>query len=287
MIAQADFQLADADFQLVRDAVYQHCGISLNDEKKALVRARLAKQIRTGGFVSTKDYLRYALADRNGEGFINLIDAMSTNLTSFFREPEHFTFLASQALPALLEHKRQTGDGRILAWSAACSSGEEPYSLAITILEAIRQQPRSPLVWELRLLASDISTKMLAAGRMGRYNPNSMNSVPPAYRRKYFTSVEKSPSQEAHYTVSAQLRNSVQFRHLNLMDAWQFKGPFDLIFCRNVMIYFDQSTQQRLVDRFWNCLRPGGLFFTGHSESLTGINHQFIHRQPSIYEKAM
>ncbi|HWB53456.1 MAG TPA: protein-glutamate O-methyltransferase CheR [Tepidisphaeraceae bacterium] len=280
MTVETDFHITDADFQMVRNAVYEHCGISLNDEKKALVRARLAKQVRAGGFQSVDDYLRYALNDRNGDGFTSLIDSISTNLTSFFREKDHFNFLQEQALPAMLQRKRQTGESRLLAWSAACSSGEEPYSLGMTILEFLAGQPPEPIRWEPRLLATDISTRVLARARAGHYEQHHLANVPPDYRERYFNTISSDQC-----SVCPELRRLVQFRHLNLMDAWPFKGPFDLIFCRNVMIYFDLETQQRLVDRFWNCLRTGGLLFTGHSESLTRVTHRFVNRRPSIYEK--
>jgi chemotaxis protein methyltransferase CheR len=281
MIAHADFDIADADFQMLRDIVYKHCGIWLGDEKKALVRARLAKQVRAGGFDSVEEYIHYALSDRNGDGFTDLIDSISTNLTSFFREVDHFKYLMEHALPALLQRKREIRDRRLLLWSAACSSGEEPYSLAMTVLATLAKLKPESLRWEVRLLATDISTKMIAIARAGVYSAEHIARVPTAYRKKYFA------PRDQQYVVSDALRHIVSFRHLNLMDAWPFKGPFDVLFCRNVMIYFDHPTQQKLVDRFWSCLRPGGLLFTGHSESLTRINHRFAHRQASIYQKVL
>jgi chemotaxis protein methyltransferase CheR len=282
MAVQIDFQVTDADFKVVQEVVYKHCGISLNDDKLALVRARLSKLVRAGEFDSTADYLDHALANRDGPAFAEFIDAISTNLTSFFREPEHFKFLTDTALPRMLADKQMRGDGRVVAWTAACSSGEEPYSMAMTILDAIGRLPRGSLRWDVRLLATDISTRMLAAARAGIYDESRLKTVPPAYKVQYFTAA---PTAGGHLQVAAELRQIVRFRHLNLMDSWPFNGPFDFVFCRNVMIYFDQPTQQKLVQRFWDCLTPGGFLFTGHSESLTGTTHRFVSRRPSIYEK--
>jgi chemotaxis protein methyltransferase CheR len=284
MNAQADYMLTDSDFQMVREVVYKHCGISLSEEKIMLVRARIAKQMRAGAYRSTKQYLNHVLQDRAGGAFTSFIDAISTNLTSFFREGQHFDYLIRTFLPRMLEKKRAAGDGRLLAWSAACSSGEEPYSLAITLLDAVeRTKPR--MSCDLRLLATDISTAMLATAREGVYPSARVASVPAHYRARFFLPMTDELGQEM-YEVAPELRQSVRFRHLNLMDQWPFKGPFDFIFCRNVMIYFDKGTQQRLVDRFWNCLTPGGLLFTGHSESLTGIVTRFTPVRPSIYQKS-
>ncbi|HVX84754.1 MAG TPA: protein-glutamate O-methyltransferase CheR [Phycisphaerae bacterium] len=283
MNAQADYMLSESDFQMVRDVVYKHCGISLSEEKIMLVRARIAKQMRSGAFRSTKQYLNHVLQDRSGGAFTGFIDAISTNLTSFFREEQHFDFLLRTFLPPLLERKRETGDGRLLGWSAACSSGEEPYSLAITVLDAVeRMKPR--MACDVRLLATDISTAMLATAREGVYPSARVASVPSHYRARYFLPMINELGQEV-YEAAPELRQAVRFRHLNLMDQWPFKGPFDFILCRNVMIYFDKGTQQRLVERFWNCLSPGGLLFTGHSESLTGIVTRFAPVRPSIYQK--
>jgi len=280
-----EFQVTEADFQLVREVLYKHCGISLGDEKQAMVRARLAKQIRSGGFASAAEYLDYALADRSSDAFTGLINALTTNLTSFFREPEHFKYLTETAMPALLKRKAESSDSRLLVWSAACSSGEEPYTIGITILESLeRLRPVRKI--DLRILATDISTNVLARAQAGIYDAARMANVPQGYAAKYF-SAGRTGGAEGNYTVTDALRTPVRFRHLNLLGPWPFKGPFDFIFCRNVMIYFDKPTQQDLVNRMWNCLAPGGLLFTGHSESLTRISHRFANRLPSIYEKCV
>jgi chemotaxis protein methyltransferase CheR len=285
LVAQANYQIDQADFELVRAVVYKHCGISLSEDKKALVQARITKQMRAGGFTSAKAYLQRVISNRAGKIFADFIDAISTNLTSFFREDQHFKYLLSTVLPAMLARKQLAGDGRILTWSAACSSGEEPYSMAITLLEAVNRQPSGSARWDIRILGTDISTRMLATARAGIYKESGLGAVPAACRSKYFTTVPSAAGEAPLVAVTPDLRELVRLRHLNLIDSWPFKGPFDFIFCRNVMIYFDKTTQETLIDRFWNCLQPGGLLFTGHSESLNGVSHRFLSCQPSIYQK--
>jgi chemotaxis protein methyltransferase CheR len=275
------YQITKADFQLVSDVVYEHCGISLSDDKLALVQARIARQMRAGHFTSVTDYLSKVLADREGNVFIEFIDAISTNLTGFFREPAHFKYLAETIMPDLLKRKAILGSRRILAWSAACSSGEEPYSLAMTLLESMGTQAQG---CEARILASDISTRMLDAARRGVYEAHRLTHIPLPYRSKYFGAMQQHAG-KALFQVSPSLQSMVRCRHVNLVDSWPFNGQFDLIFCRNVLIYFDRDTQQRLLDRLCNRLSPGGFLFTGHSESLAGVNHQLLHVDSAIYRK--
>lgn len=284
MVAQSEFHVDDADFELVRDVVYKHCGITLSDDKKAMVRARLAKQIREGGYSSAREYLDHALAEGGGKRFSEFIDAISTNLTSFFRESDHFDYLADVVLPEMLERKHQSGNARILTWSAACSTGEEAYTLAMTIQRTIDRLRMGSMRWDVRILATDISTRVLAAAHAGIYDAERLKTVPTECKTQFFTP-RLSEHGKPQFEVVPQLREMVRCRHLNLIEPWPFSGPFDFLFCRNVMIYFDKATQQGLVDRFWKCLSPGGLLFTGHSESLMGINHKFLSLKPSIYEK--
>jgi len=271
--------LSESEFRRISDLVYRHCGINLHDGKRELVQARLVKRLRATGCRNASEYLRYLEADSTGQEFTLLIDAISTNLTSFFREAGHFDFLRERLLPELMSRRRQRGDNRIRAWSAGCSTGEEPYSLAMTMLEAVGCEGS----WDVKLLATDISTRALSIARAGMYEKHRVASVPPALRAKYFAANRMEG--QTVYEVSPRLRQVVRFAHLNLMDAWPFTGPFDFIFCRNVMIYFDKPTQQKLVGRFWECLETGGYLFTGHSESLTGVAHRFRYVQPTIYVK--
>lgn len=271
--------LSDRDFRKISDLVYEHCGINLHDGKKELVRARLAKRLRLGHFKTFPEYMRHVLRDKTGREFSVLVDSLSTNLTSFFREDGHFQFMRERFLPSLLERKRKSRNFKIRAWSAGCSSGEEPYSIAITLLDAIAGQGR----WDMKILATDISTSMLDTARAGMYSPERIGPVSNLQRSKYLTSHKT--KKENVFEVKRLLRDVVVFKYLNLMKDWPVKGPVDFIFCRNVMIYFDKDTQQNLIKRYWDILNSGGILFTGHSESLTGIEHKFNYVQPTIYAK--
>ena len=271
--------LSDAEFEQISDMVYDHCGINLHDGKKELVRSRLAKIIRQGHFSSFSEYMNFVAGDSSGQAFSDLIDSISTNLTSFFRESVHFDFLVDSYLPELITHKQRVGQLRLRAWSAGCSSGEEPYSIAITLLESLPDRSR----WVVKLLATDISTRILKRAREGVYERERIEPVLPALKNRYL--IMRSQNGQKRFEVVPALRQIINFKYLNLMQEWPFRGPIDFIFCRNVMIYFDKPTQQRLIDRFWKVLAPGGILFTGHSESLTGIQHQFEYVQPTIYRK--
>ncbi len=271
--------LSERDFRKISDMVYEHCGINLHSGKKELVRARLAKRLRLGKFRTFPEYMRHVLKDKTGREFSILIDSLSTNLTSFFREKQHFDYLRNTFLPPLLEQKRKNRNFRLRSWSAGCSSGEEPYSIAITLLEAVQGQGR----WDIKVLATDISTSTLETAQKGVYDKERVGPVSALQKNKYLTS--HSVRGWKVFEVSKTLRDVVIFKYLNLMKDWPIKGPLDFIFCRNVMIYFDKSTQQQLISRYWDLLDSGGVLFTGHSESLTGVEHKFKYVQPTIYMK--
>jgi chemotaxis protein methyltransferase CheR len=282
LAVQQSADLTEREFQRVSRLVYDHCGINLHEGKRELVRARLSTRLRAGGYRSVGDYIDHVLADPTGSEFTTLIDTVSTNLTSFFRESRHFDYLAAKFLPPLLDGRRRDGQRRLRAWSAGCSSGEEPYTLAMVVLESLPD----PANWDVKILATDISTKVLKLAETGRYGDERVRSVPPGLRPKYFAQDRKpSAGSPPTYRVVEHARRLVCFRHLNLMAPWPFTGPFDFIFCRNVMIYFDKPTQEKLVGRYHDCLAKGGLLFTGHSESLTGISHKFRYVEPTIYQK--
>lgn len=274
-----DLVLSDKDFHNISKIVYEHCGINLHTGKRELVRARLAKRLRQLGIRTFSDYINYTLNDPTGHEFTALIDSISTNLTSFFRENQHFEYLEKIFYPEMIAKKRSKSDFRIRAWSAGCSSGEEPYTIAITLLDMLEGQGR----WDVKILASDISTQMLERAKKGVYDNSRIAPVSPQQRKKYLT-LKKIDSEDC-FEVKQQLRDIIAFVNLNLMTEWPIKGPIDFIFCRNVMIYFDKLTQERLVNRYWDLLDHGGLLFTGHSESLTGIEHKFKYIQPTIYAK--
>jgi chemotaxis protein methyltransferase CheR len=279
VLTSQSIELSDKDFRKISDMVYKHCKINLHAGKKELVRARLAKRLRLGKFNNFPEYLKHVLEDKSGKEFSVLIDSLSTNLTSFFRERQHFEFLQERFLPALMERRRKQNNFKIRAWSAGCSSGEEPYTIAISLLDAINGQGR----WDVKILATDISTRMLEKAKAGVYDSERVEPVPAMQKQKYLLSNRMKGRKT--FEASKFLKDIIYFRYLNLMEEWPVKGPIDFIFCRNVMIYFDKPTQERLVNRYWNLLASGGILFTGHSESLTGIEHKFKYIQPTIYMK--
>lgn len=278
MTAPALDDLTDELFRKIAKYVYEKCRINLTDKKRELVKARLGKVIRTRGFANFHAYYDYMLQDETGEALREVMNAVSTNLTSFFREDKHFQYMDTTMLPELIAQKRAQGRTRLRGWSAGCSSGEEIYTIAITLAEAFGDWSG----WDIRLLASDIDTEVVAHGARGIYAEKRIETVPKPLLRKYF-----SPAQTPGYwAVSPKLRQIIAFRHLNLMNPWPFKGRFDFIFCRNVMIYFDRETQESLVNRFYQALEPGGHLFIGHSEGLSGVKHQFKYVLPTVYRKS-
>ncbi|HBG26651.1 MAG TPA: chemotaxis protein CheR [Phycisphaerales bacterium] len=271
--------LTEKDFYKISQMVYDHCGINLHDGKKELVRARLAKRLRLGKFRTFPEYLDYVMSDKTGVEFSILIDSLSTNLTSFFREQQHFNYMETKLLPAIMARKRKERNFKIRGWSAGCSSGEEPYTIAIVLLEALKGQGR----WDSKILATDISTSILEIAKKGIYSAERIEPVPSAQRQKYL--IPHEAKGQKVFEVSSSLRELIIFNYLNLMKDWPIKAHLDFIFCRNVMIYFDKATQSILINRFWDLLDSGGILFTGHSESLTGIEHKFKYIQPTIYMK--
>ncbi len=272
---QTEALLSPNEFSQVRDLVYRQCGIHLHDGKMDLVRARITRRLRAHRCDTVSQYLE-RLDDDDGSEITQLIDEMSTNLTSFFREPQHFTYLQSQLLPALLARKRIQKDNRLRFWSSACSSGQEPYTLGMALAHSIPDLTS----WDVKILATDISTRVLANAEQATYDVRSLQEIPPQYRR-YIVTDESSPL----ISIDPAIRAMVRFRRLNLIGPWPFAGPFDVIFCRNVLIYFDQPTQEKLVQRFHQVLSPGGMLMTGHSESLNGLKHSYGYVQPAVYQK--
>jgi chemotaxis protein methyltransferase CheR len=284
MLALQEIELAESEFRRISELVYDYCRINLHEGKRELVRARISKQLREGGYQSARDYIEKVQSDPSGRELILLIDSISTNLTSFFREVGHFRFLAQKHLPGLMTKKRTRRELRLRAWSAGCSTGEEPYTLAMVLSSALREQG----MWDVKVLATDISSRVLEIAQNALYPESRLREVPPEMKAEFFVRDPgmRKAEQATLYRVSQALRNMIAFRRLNLIEEpWPFNGRFDFIFCRNVMIYFDKPTQQRLVERYWHALEPGGLLFTGHSESLTGIEHKFRYVEPTIYAK--
>jgi chemotaxis protein methyltransferase CheR len=269
--------MTDAQFERISRMVKNLCGINLHDGKKELVKARLGKRVRQNGYRTFDEYIDFVESDKTRNELTSMLDAISTNLTFFFREPSHFDYLRETILPEIAASQR--GAGRLRIWSAGCSSGEEPYTMAITCNEAIPNIKR----WDAKILATDLSTKVLGIAKAGVYDQARFKDVPGQIIQRYFDCIEsKAPKQ---YRAKPDIRNLIHFGRLNLMEKWPMTGPFDVIFCRNVMIYFDKETQARLVDRYWQLLKPRGVLFIGHSESLTSVRHRFKYVRPTIYMK--
>jgi chemotaxis protein methyltransferase CheR len=272
--------LPDRLFHQFSQLVYEQCGINLHDGKKALLQARLNKRLRLTGIGSYEDYFSLITSPGNTCEFINFIDSVSTNLTYFFRESQHFDFLEQVGLPEMVARKQKERDARIRIWSAGCSTGEEPYSLAMSVLSRIPDTQR----WDFRILATDICTRALEAASRGIYSEDRVLKVPAALRQLNFKKAGNGNGRP-EYEIVPELKRIITFRRVNLKEPYPFKGPFDFIFCRNVMIYFDKKTQEELVNKMANFLGPGGYLFVGHSESLTGLAHKLTYVRPAVYRK--
>lgn len=265
-------KLSPKQFDKISRVVYQISGIDLHEGKEELVKARLLKRLRHLKLANFDHYLKYIANDKSGAEIRTMVDVLTTNKTNFFREPEHLYFLRDEIIPSLEK-------GPVRIWSAGCSSGEEPYSIAITLCEAIPDIGRR----DIKILATDISDRMMEKARKGLYNEDAFDGVPHQLKNKYFERIRSGSDHK--YQVINQLQNMVRFAKLNLMEAWPMKGPFEVIFCRNVMIYFDKQTQETLVRRFWSLLREGGHLLVGHSESLNFLAHDFRYIKPAVYQK--
>lgn len=272
-------ELSTREYDLLRALVYEKVGINLGAQKQQLVRARLGKRLREGQFRSYEDYYEYVKNDQSGHELSALIDAISTNTTHLFREPQHFEFVTQAVQAWVADPSWCRANSALRIWSAGCSLGDEPYSLAITLAEALGQTPRH----DWRLLATDISTRVLAQAQTGAYTQERLAKVPGQLRQRYFA-----PSRDAAgvFQVIPALQQRITFRRFNLMTpTFPFKHGFNFIFCRNVMIYFDRPTQEGLVRRFSRHLRPGGYLVIGHSESLNSLDHGLQYVQPTVYRK--
>lgn len=256
--------------------VYEKSGIALRDSKRALVIARLQKRLRHQGFTSFTDYLNYVERDRSGAELTAVLDAITTNHTSFFREIDHFHFLANRIVPMLLS---KPGARPITGWSAACSSGEEVYSIAVTLLD------RVPTVQHgrIRLVASDLSTAAIRTARSGIYPFDRVAQLPRITLQRHFE--RGLGEQEGLVRVKAQVRSLVEFRRLNLIEIQNLAATFDFIFCRNAMIYFDRESRQRVVSMLERRLAPDGYLFVSHSEGLSEIDHRLRWCAPGVYRR--
>ena len=270
------FEKLDTEtFDGLRCIIYEETGISLGSHKEALVQARVAKRLRALGLHSYEAYLSLLEADETGAELTLFVDAICTNVTSFFREAHQFDFVDDQMRRWLDEGQR-----RFRFWSCACSSGEEPYSLAMTLLHATADHDDV----DMRILATDLSTKVLDRCLDGSYPSNRLDGVPEGWVDRFFVPVKTGHGQILK--VAPPVRDMVLFRRMNLsMPPFPMQGPLDIAFCRNVMIYFDDAVRVALLTEIHRMLRPGGYLIVGHAESLSGINVDFKYLRPAIYVK--
>jgi chemotaxis protein methyltransferase CheR len=270
-----EFELSDADFGRIRRLVKERSGIVLGEHKRALVFARLCRRLRELGLRRFSDYVPL-VENAGGDEAVRFVNAITTNVTEFFREPHHFEALAA-ILPSLWQRHAQ--DRRVRLWSAGCSTGEEPYSLAIVL----RENPPPPGTWDIKILATDLDSDVLRAGEAGIYVLEKLARLSQARLARWF---DRGAGADADLVrVSPEVRALVTFKRLNLLEPWPMQGPFDLIFCRNVIIYFDDETRATLMRRFGTLLREEGHLFLGHSESLVGSADAFAPRGKNLYQK--
>lgn len=271
-----EFHFTDNDFARVKRVVYDFAGIDLNESKKNLVYNRLAKRIRFLGQSSFGEYLDY-VEKQGEEEFVHLINAITTNLTFFFRENHHFEFLAETAIPRVIE--RNQAKKQIRIWSAGCSTGEEPYSIAIVLKEC------APPGWDVKVIATDLDSNVVETGRRGVYKMDRLKGVTEARKKRWF--LKGSGSNAGNVRVKPELQEIIEFGQLNLMNDWPLKDSIDIIFCRNVVIYFDKPTQTKLFNRYAERLPMGGHLFIGHSESLYKVCDRFNLLGKTIYERVL
>lgn len=265
-LSQREFSFSGADFSRLRELVLENTGIHLTDAKSEMLYSRLARRLRKLGLRDFRDYIARLETKEDAEvdEFINIV---TTNLTAFFREPHHFETMGNEVLPELV--KGNAASRRIRIWSAGCSSGEEPYSIAITLCEAIPDVDR----WDAKILATDLDSNMLAAGMAGVYSIDRIAGLSQQRQKRFF--LRGIGRNQGKVCVNPKLRELIRFRRLNLIADWPMRGEFDVIFCRNVVIYFDKTIQRRLFDRYADLLPLGGWLFVGHSETLYRVSERF------------
>lgn len=270
-----EFEFTLQDFAKLQKLVIEHTGIVLSDAKHNMVYGRLARRLRATGITNFSEYLGFLMDDE--DELVNFINAVTTNLTSFFREKHHFEYLKTTVFPAL--EKQNAATRRIRIWSAGCSTGEEPYSLAITIREYFSAKSG----WDIKILASDLDTNVIAHGERGVYDMERVQDLPRQQLTRWF--VRGKGSNAGKVKVKPELQDLIEFRQVNLLQSWPFRGPFDFMFCRNVVIYFDMPTKVKLFARYADILKSEGFLFIGHSESLFKVTDRFQLIGNTIYQK--
>ncbi len=267
--------LQERDFIRLVNFMKNKYGIELG-AKKQLIQSRLALHVQTSGYGSFENYIGHVLNKNPADEIEKIVNTLTTNYTYFMREHSHFDYVAKQILPALEQSEK--GKRSVSVWSAGCSSGQEPYTLSMILLDHFRN--KSPK-WDTRVLATDISERALCEARAATYSENMIADLPSIWRERYVKKSERN----GFYTFTDEVRNNVVFRYTNLMESFKFKTDFDIIFCRNVMIYFDKTTKDALAKRFYNVTKPGGHFFVGHTESITDSGSGYTYVMPAGYRK--
>ncbi|MEI6985109.1 MAG: protein-glutamate O-methyltransferase [Rhodospirillaceae bacterium] len=280
-IIQREFNFERRHFDLIAGLLYRLAGISLAPHKIEMMYSRLTRRLRE---LKLADFDTYCdmLESESGENEISfLVNALTTNLTSFFREQHHFEHLAATVLPALRDHQIHSTRPRLRIWSAGCSSGPEPYTMAMVICATLGDLRR----WDARILATDIDTHMVATGQRGIYPADSLKTIP-VDKRNRFTKRVQEPGCDPEISMTDDLRRLITFKPLNLLEQWPMRGPFDVIFCRNVLIYFDRAGRTEVISKFAELLQPGAFLYLGHSESLYGVSGSFDQVGATIYRRS-
>jgi len=268
--------IREDEYQQLKKYMHTRFGVNL-EGKTTLIEGRLGEILRQRGYTNFTDYLAAVTTDRTGKEDSFLVSRLTTNYTYFMREEQHFVFLQKTALPDVTERIR---DNDLRIWSAACSTGEEPFSMSMVLMEWFGTKR---MQWDTTVLATDISEKVLSIARKGIYSEDKLRKIPDEWSRRYFKRVD-----DQNYSVSDEMRKAVVFGYFNLMDhVIPFKRKFHIIFCRNVMIYFDNATRQALTNRFYQVLEPGGYLFIGMSETMTNLQTAFEYVQPAVYRKGL
>lgn len=273
MLNNKEFAMTNEDFRYISQTVYKECGIVLNEQKKDMVYSRIARRIRSIKLKNFAEYIQY-LNDNKELEFTEFINAITTNLTSFFREPHHFEFLEKTVIPEMLINHKV--DKRVRIWSAGCSTGMEPYSIAMTLFN------RFPSSFDVKILATDLDTQVLATAKAGIYEAQNVTGIDEPKLAKFF---QKDAAQN-RYKIKDRINKMITFKQLNLLEGWPMKGTMDVIFCRNVVIYFDLKTKNQLFERYAQLLRPNGYLILGHSETMSRDINCFKPLGNTIYQKA-
>ena len=273
---QKEFHFSDKEFKFISDLVGERTGIVLSSAKRQMVYGRLSRRLRQLKLTKFSDYCDM-LTSGHEEELIEFTNAITTNLTAFFRENHHFEHLKNTVLPEVIRNNANTK--RIRIWSAGCSSGEEPYSIAMCVREAL---PKSS-GWDIKILATDLDSNMVQRGKDGVYTSERVEGLTPARMKRWVKKGKGENSDKVR--MSDELRELITFKELNLMESWPIKGPFDFMFCRNVVIYFNKDTQRILFDRYADLLAPKAHLFIGHSESLNKVTDRFALLGKTIYQK--